>query len=268
MEPVLRVVGCWLLFGGLHIGLATRRVRAALVAWLGEWGFIGLYSTLSAAAFALLILTYAAHRFDGPAGLGLGGALRGPLMAAIVAGVVLTVASLVDYPRSPMAVFGDTVRNPHGIGRITRHGFLVGLAMFGLAHAVLATRLVGTVAFGMLGVFTLLGAWHQDRKLLARRGASYAAYLAQTSTLPFAAIVAGRQHIAWTELRPALLVASVLIAYALRTVHESIFARGGIWVVVVVLGGAALEILQAWRRSRPSRTRGLGSHSSAARPAR
>src|SRR5439155_1644277 len=84
-------------------------------------------------------------------------------------------------------------------GLVSRHASFVGLALLGAAHALLATRLVGTVLMGGLTVFAVAGAWHQDRKLLRQRGEPYAAYLEATSTVPFGAIVAGRQRLAWQE---------------------------------------------------------------------
>ena len=251
MEPAWTVALLWLLFGGAHIGLATRRVRATLVAALGEWGFMGLFSLVAAVTFTLAVNFYATHRLDGAPGLALGAmpALRGALMAAVVIGVVLWSVALLEYPRGPMALFGDSVRAPYGFGRITRHGFFVGVALMAAAHALLATRLVGTVLFGGVALFALLGAWHQDRKLLILRGAPYAEYLAATSTVPFAAILTGRQHIAWRELSASAVLAGIVTAIALRTVHGSIFAHGGAWVVGAVLAGAALETLQAWRRA-------------------
>ena len=39
MGPATTVGLAWLLFGGTHVGLSTRAVRARLVARLGEAGF-------------------------------------------------------------------------------------------------------------------------------------------------------------------------------------------------------------------------------------
>src|SRR5438093_8381613 len=233
MEPALTVVFFWLLFAGTHLGLATGRLRAALHARLGVWGFTVLFSLVAAGAFTLLIRGYAALRFAGAPGLALGTvpALRWPLMAVIVAGIVQATVSLVSYPRSPMAVFGESVRTPYGIERITRHSFFVGIAIVATAHALLATRLVGTVFFAILALFVTVGAWHQDRKLLALRGAPYADYLAGTSALPFAAILAGRQQLVWRELSAGALFAGLVIAVLLRTVHGSILAHDGVWVI-------------------------------------
>jgi uncharacterized membrane protein len=262
MVPVLGVLALWVLFGGTHVALASGRVRATLVGRLGEWGFMLLFSLVAALSFSALVSFYAAHCFEGPAGPSLGAvpALRWALIGVVATGVVLITASLVVYPRSPMALFNESVRSPRGLERVTRHPFFVGVALLGAAHALLATRLVGAVAMGGLALFALLGVWHQDRKLLRLRGEPYAAYLAATSATPFAAIVAGRQRLEWGELPFGAFALGALFVITLRTVHASIFARGGIWVIATVLGGAALATLasvrRAGRRAKPIRREG------------
>src|SRR5205814_7251177 len=109
MAPVLGVLALWALFGGTHVALASGRVRAALVARLGEWGFMLVFSLVAAVSFSALVSFYAAHRFEGSAGPSLGAvpALRWVLIAVVAAGVVLVTASLAVYPRSPMALFNE-----------------------------------------------------------------------------------------------------------------------------------------------------------------
>jgi uncharacterized membrane protein len=240
MEPALTVGLLWLLFGGLHIGLATRRPRAALVARLGERGFTALFSLIAAVMFVVVVRFYAHHRLEGAPGLGLGdvAALRWPLMAMIGFGIALALASLVSYPASPMAILTHRVPPPHGLERITRHPFFMGFALASLAHVLLATRLVGAVFQAGIATVMIVGAWHQDRKLLVLRGRPYEAYLAETSAVPFGAILAGRQRLVWRELPYGALAACTAIAVLLRVVHGGIFDHGGVWVIVATLGGA------------------------------
>ncbi len=250
MQPALTVAALWLLFAGTHVGLATRPVREPLAARLGEYGFVALFSIVAAATFTALVVFYADHRFEGAVGLALGRypILRIALMGAVAAGVVLTV--LLDYPRSPTALFGPPIRSPHGVERITRHPFFAGVALLAAAHALLATRLVGTVFFIGLGSLAVVGAWHQDRKLLARRGRPYADYLAASSAIPFAAIVSGRQHLVLGELRPGTVAAGAGTALLLRLAHDGILARHGLWFLAAVFAGAALSTVRSWRRTR------------------
>lgn len=266
MEPSLGIALLWLLFGGLHVGLATRRVRAALVARLGEWGFISLFSLLAAVTYTALVHYYALHRLAGGPGLALGATpwLRGALLALVVAGVTLALGSLFTYPASPYALGNEQTRTPRGLERITRHPFFAGVALTAAAHTLLATRLVGTVWLAGLGLLAVLGAWHQDRKLLALRGEPYAAFLAQTSFLPFAAIVAGRQRLVPGELPWLGLAVAAALALGLRAVHDGIFAHGGAWVIGVTVGGAAFLGLQSWRAARRRRRRAADGRAAAA----
>ncbi len=250
MAPSMTVGLCWLLFGGTHVGLATRTVRGRLVARLGASGFIAFYSAVAVASFAALIGSFAALHDQGAPGLALGGAFRPALLGVVALGVVLAVAGVVPYPSSSYALFRTASRaEPRGLERITRHPFFVGAALLGLGHALVAARLVGTVFFAGLAAFALGGAWHQDRKLLAERGASHAAFMERTSIVPFAAILTGRQRLAPRELPVGALVLGIAAAWALRRVHPNILAHGGAYVVIAVVGGALLASLQAWQRA-------------------
>jgi uncharacterized membrane protein len=258
MEPTIRVALLLLLFAGTHVGLASGRLRAAAVARVGEVGFTALFSAVAAVAFAVLVHEYAGARFEGAPGLALGGIapVRWLLASIVAAGVALAVAGVLVFPSSPMALFGAQAHPPRGLARVTRHPFLAGMALFGLGHALLATRLVGTVTFGGLGVFAILGAWHQDRKLERLRGQPYAAYAAATSGVPFAAIASGRQRLAWRELPLGALAIGLVAAYLLRAGHDRLLAAGGAWVIGATAAVPLVLGLDAWWRTRRVRRAG------------
>jgi len=252
MDPVIGIAVLSLVFAGTHVLLATRPIRGRLVARFGPYGFAAVYSLVAAVTYGAVVHYYAAHRFEGAPGLALGDTpARGVLIAGVVAGIVLMAATFDVYPRSPMAVIPSRdIEMPYGLARITRHPFFVGVALLAVSHMLLATRLVGTVLFAGLALLAIGGAWHQDRKLLARRGAPYRAYLDRTSHVPFAAILAGRQQLVWRELPVASPLVGVGLAFALRAVHADIFAHGGAWVIGATLGGAAVFTVAAWLRTR------------------
>ena len=252
MEAVDGVLWRWILFAGAHIGLGTRRVRRGLVARLGEQGFSVAFSVVAALAFTPLVRFYAAHRFEGPPGLAAGTHPVGNGLLTLLAlgGIALAVAGLVGFRPSTMTPFGARVPAVRGLDRVTRHPFFVGVAVLAIAHTLLATRLVGTVFFGGRAAFTLVGMRIQDAKLLQQRGAPYADYLAATSAVPFAAVVAGRQTVAASELPWIALGVGLIVAGLLRWTHESILAREGLWVVVAVVGGAFSIMVRGFWRSR------------------
>ena len=250
MDPAITVALYWMLFGGTHLAFATGPTRAWLVARLAERGFELFFSLVATVTLGLLLHAYAGLRFDGAAGLALAAvpAARAALYAVAFAGMTLALAGVLVFPSSPMAPPG-VVRPPRGLARITRHAFFAGMALWAIAHALLATRLTGVVFFAGVFLLVTIGARLQDRKLLRRYGASYAEYMAATSGIPFAAIVGGRQRLVGRELPLRLLATSVLLTLALRWVHDSIFAAGGAWMMGVIVGGVLLlEIATRARR--------------------
>jgi uncharacterized membrane protein len=246
-DPVLSVALAWLFFAGTHIGMASAPVRGPLAARLGEIGFAVLFSLVASVGFALLCYVYSQASDLGPAGLALGANpwIRWPLMALSVLGIVCVVGSLAGYPAGAYAIGkAGQQPGPRGFERITRHGFAVGTSMVGLSHALLATRMSGTVFFTALFVFGIVGSIHQDAKLLARNPSVHGPYMAQTSLLPFVAILSGRGRLVLSELRPLAVVLGLLAAWGLREAHPSIFANGGVYVTAAAIGGAVIASAQ------------------------
>src|SRR5438128_1691054 len=96
MESVMAVAGLWGLFIAAHIGLATSPVRDALVDRLGQRGFLVFYFIVASIVFIGLVAVYASVQYAGPPGLALSAVplARGPLIVAIVVGVVLMTGAV------------------------------------------------------------------------------------------------------------------------------------------------------------------------------
>jgi len=252
MEPALVVAMLWTLFAGTHMGLSITRVRAALVARLGEPGFFALFSSIASLGFWVLVAYYAAHRGEGAPGLDAGrvAPLRWLLMGTVAAGVVLVVAGLGVYPRLPVALFGQPIVTPRGIERISRHPFFVGMALVGGAHVLLAPHLAGAVFMGGFAVLGIAGARHQDSRTLQARGRPYAEYIAATSVLPLAAWLTGRQTLDRRALPLGTITTGLAVAVLLRLAHADLFAAGGAWIAGTTIVGGAVAGLQSHRRSR------------------
>jgi uncharacterized membrane protein len=262
MEPAIVVALLWALFGAFHIGLATGSVRGRLVSRLGELGFSLLFSAFALTTASFVVVYYSQHRYEGAAGLALGTipALRPVLVAVIVLSVAMMSGTFATYSRSPYAVLGDgEFPPPRGLERITRHPFFSGLVIFSLAHVLLATHLVGAAFVAGFGVIALVGMVHQDRKLKDRYGPAFVRYLASTSAVPFAAIIAGRQQMNWRELPAFQLAAGIMIAIALRAVHDSIFAHGGAPFLAVTVASVVLIMVQSLARRRARSKEGVAA---------
>lgn len=252
MDPVLAVALSLAPFVVTHLGLAWPPLRQRLIARLGALGFTVFFSVVAWLTVGLAIAVYATHAGEGPAGLALGAdpMVRAVLIAMIALGVALMTGSFAAYPTSPYALSRQQERGPRGLERVTRHPFFVGTALLGIAHALLATRAVGAVFMGILGVYSLVGARLQDQKLAVLRGDAYARFAAASSILPFAAIASGRQRLVPSELPYGAMGLGVAIAFALRAVHDRIFADGGAWVIAALVIGPLVVLIDDRRRAR------------------
>jgi uncharacterized membrane protein len=201
-----------------HFGLSSTPLRGWLVARIGEGPYRGLYSLLAALAFWWLAAAYNAAPLV-PLWFPASWQAWVPLLLVPVA--LLMVVAGLSTP-NPSAVGQERVlvgkgqgevpaqpgRDPvRGILRITRNPFLWGVGLWALAHMVPNGDAAALILFGSLAALALLGSVLIDRKMAGRLGPPWANYAARTSNLPFAAILAGRQTLAWREIgwwRPAL----------------------------------------------------------------
>lgn len=249
MSVVLLVTLLWVLFFGTHLGLASAPLRSRLVDRFGDRRFSILFSSVAAVSFTAMVVGYAAVRTEGPPGLALGTypVVGWALTLVVGFGLVLMIAALWRYPKSNYVMPPAGVRPPHGLARITRHPFFVGVACLGFAHALLATKLVGAIFMTGLGIQAVLGALHQDRKLIASRGPVYAEFVRETSIVPFGAILRGRQRFVWGEMPWVAIGAATASVFALRAMHAGIFAAYGAPVVLATVGGAGFFLLRGLR---------------------
>lgn len=221
-------------FATTHLTIAGPPIRGLIVDRIGSVRYAVIVSLLAWAGLGLVFWYYSAHRAEGPPGLELGDAmwLRGIAMTAMVTGVVLMVAIVAPsgYLDSAAVVFGRVSRAPKGLERITRHPFFVGLALFGLGHVLLASRMIGVVMFGGLALTAIAGARLQDRKLLAERKEPHAEYLRVTSIVPFWAIVRRRQSLELRELPWLFFGLGLGVAWGTHAMHNVGFEHG--WLVV------------------------------------
>jgi uncharacterized membrane protein len=184
----------------LHLFVAGP-LRRGLVARLGERVFFGLFSLLSVIGLVWLVFAYRAAPFV-------------PLWpTAPWAGYVALPLVLVAFT---LVVLGRGRSNPtstrqkpigagrlpvHGITRVTRHPRLSGIALWAMAHLLVNGHLAALLLFGAILVTVLNGMASIDRKRrLAVGAAAWDDFAAQTSRLPFVAILAGRNRLKLGEL--------------------------------------------------------------------
>ena len=222
MSATVLVVLGWISFGGTHLALSHGGIRSGLIGKLGARGFSGVYSIVALATFYLLVTAYFPHRHAGAALWDLRLSLPAVRIAEALGYVAFFFMAAGLLAPSPLSMGGTrTPYEPRGLMRVTRHPFLAGSAILGLAHCITNGFASDLAFFGGLAVFSIAGAYHQDARKRREAPPERAAFFEKTSVLPFAAILAGKQSLALRELPWLRGGVGVLGAYVIRMYHDN-----------------------------------------------
>ncbi len=202
-----------LFFIAIHLGVSGTALRDRVVSLTGPRGYMVAFSVASVAGLVWLVLAYNAAPY-----VPTWGQLQWwkPFAIALMLPAFLLVVIGLTTP-NPTAVAQENLvgRPPQGIVRITRHPFLVGVAIWAGVHLVGNADVASLVSFAALGIGAAAGTVSIGAK---RRwmlgGPAWDAFASRTSVVPFAAILAGRNTFVAHEFgwwRPA----AGLAAYAL-----------------------------------------------------
>ncbi len=206
-------------FMAIHFLISGTPLRDRIVAVTGEGPFLGLFSLASIGALVWMIIAFGGARASAQntSFWGTSHATRDPAILLVFIAFLFAVPGLLT--NSPTRVRGDSeVDKPSaatGMTRITRHPFLWGAAIWALAHLIANGRLADIILFGGILITALLGPLSIDAKRRRALGDRYRAFEAQTSNIPFAAIVQGRQKLKLGEIWWRLLVAVAVWAVVL-----------------------------------------------------
>ena len=207
------IIGLLLGFAIAHSGLAALR----------PWGESKIGARLYRVIFALVSIPFATiliiyffnHRYDGWQLW----QVQGTPWVAPVVWILSFISFLFLYPATfnlleVAAVFKPQVRiYETGIMRITRHPQMVGQLIWCVAHTLwIGTSFTLVTSVGLM-LHHLFAVWHGDRRLTQRYGADFELIKARTSTIPFQAILDGRQTLKLSEfLRPAYVGVVAFVA--------------------------------------------------------
>ena len=207
----------------IHVAVAgARPVRGALAARLGEPGFRGAFSLLSLVSLLWMCRAYArtpcSPLWATPAAL-----YYLPLLVLPPAYVLLAGAFSVPNPTivgKESALEGED--SARGVLRITRHPFLVAVALWSGVHLLVNGNLASLLFFGSLFLTAVFGTRNIDRKRMRHSPAAFSRYRELTSVVPFLAIVRGKNRLVLRELWLPLAVGAVLTLLTLAF-HDQLF---------------------------------------------
>ncbi|HYE47846.1 MAG TPA: NnrU family protein [Caulobacter sp.] len=196
----------------MHLLIAGTRLRSVLVGTVGEPAYMGLFSLASLGVIVWLSMAYGAARGTGPVWWSTPAETGRWVQAGVqLLALLLVVPGLLTSNPTSVKQEGALARPVTGILRITRHPFLWGVAVWAAGHLAVNGDAPSVVLFASLALLAVSGTWSIDAKRRARFGAEYEAFVAQTSNVPFAAVLQGRQplklmEIGWWRLAVAVAV--------------------------------------------------------------
>jgi uncharacterized membrane protein len=209
-------------FIAIHLGLSGTRLRDASVARLGLRTYMVVFSAASVAGMVWLVSAYNTAPYVATWGQWQG--WKPFAVVLMLPAFVLVVAGLTTQNPTAVAQEQAVTRAPRGIVRISRHPFLMGVALWATIHLIGNGDLASLLFFSSLAMVAAAGTVSIDAKRRrALGGAAWDQFASRTSILPFAAILAGRNTLSAGELGWWRPVAGVM-AYALMLgAHSHVF---------------------------------------------
>ncbi len=224
MDPAASISLWWVAFAVTHLVGSSLSVRRVLIDRLGERGFQGVYSVVALATFLPLMLVWWGHRHEGAMLFFLRdvAAVRGLAIGLSLLGFVLIFYGMLQP--SPLSIAAQGEPRAHGATRITRHPLFMGMLLWALGHLLVNGWLTDVAFYGGFAAFTVIGSMHQDARRRESDGERVAGLYAETSLLPFVAIVQGRGRLALGELSLLPAALGLGVGWALYWFHPQLFS--------------------------------------------
>ncbi|MEO8602998.1 MAG: NnrU family protein [bacterium] len=204
-----------LFFLAIHVVISGSGVRGVLVRRLGEPVCLAGFSLLSIGGLAWIIVAYAGARAAANVWWAAPAWPRWPASPLMLVAIGFVVIGLTT-PSPTAAGGGARLSRPdaaRGILRISRHPFLWGVALWAATHLLLNGDSASLWLFATMLAVALLGPPLIDAKRRRAFGADWPRFAARTSSLPFAAVLRGRNALRLEEIGAWRLLLS-LAAFA------------------------------------------------------
>lgn len=208
-------------FLATHLGVSATPLRGVLVTSMGEGLYQGLYSLVAIVTLGLMIYTYGSvshHEY-----------LWYPsqwmhLLASVlmlVASVLLAMGLLSKNPTN-VGMASAVRQEIAGIFRITRHPVQWAFLLWAIAHVLANGDVATLILAGTVGLVSALGMLAIDARRRRTTDADWQAFYQTTSTIPFAALIAGRTRLAPGDLNWLAFAAGLVLFGVFYWLHGTI----------------------------------------------
>jgi len=187
-----------LFFLGMHWVISGSPLRSYIVNLLGETLFKVLFSLSIFAALTWMAIAFSAAPYLPT--WGNADNLKPISVILMLFAFLLLPMSVFDKNPTLMGLVPPDEVTARGMVRITRHAGLIGLGLWGLAHFIVNGDWASHLLYGTIAFEGLIAPMNLDRKYRSRYADSWDRFTAQTSYIPFMAIISGRNKLVLREL--------------------------------------------------------------------
>lgn len=211
----------------IHLAVSGTRIRDGLVARLGAGPYMGLFSLASVAGLVWLGFAFGEGRAsDWNAAYWTLTPATGALQLVLQLLALLLIFPGLTTPNPTSVRQEGALERPDvvkGMLRITRHPFLWGVALWALGHLLVNGERASLVLFGSMLLLAVFGTASIDAKRKRALGPKWDAFAAQTSNVPFGAILSGRQKLSLGEIGWWRILVAIVLWAVLAWAHPMLF---------------------------------------------
>ena len=177
------VVAC-AAFVGSHI-LLSSGLRAPLIRGLGEKTYLSVYSLVAFATIGWVATAFHATPVGQPMWNGWAGLPWVIASLLTILAMALVAGSFNRNPALPQAnIAGLSTRKPWGVFRVTRHPMMMGIAIWAIAHIIVApTQRTILLALAVL-MLAVIGSALQDRRKVLANEREWSVWMMRTNFWP------------------------------------------------------------------------------------
>jgi uncharacterized membrane protein len=217
---VLSLLLAAIFFAGIHLGVAGTTIRDRAIAALGQSGYRVAFSIATVVGLAWLVMAY--NRAPYVVTWGMLEWWKPLAIILMLPATLLVVIGLTTPNPTAVAQENRLAQPPQGIVRVTRHPFLTGVGLWALVHLIGNGDVASLVFFAVWAVVALAGTVSIDRKRRRLLDEAWEPFAAQTSIVPFAAIVAGRNRFSPGEIGVWRWGAAVIVYVLMLVGHADV----------------------------------------------
>lgn len=222
----LLITGC-AAFLLTHLGISGTPLRGVLVNALGDGPYLGVYSLLSFATLGLMIYAYTKVPHADFIWMPTVAAYWITKVLVLVGFLILVMGTLV---KNPTAVASESAldNGVTGMLKVTRHPIQWGILLFALGHLIANGDVASIIFFGTFLVLSFFGMLSMDARRRSETDPRWQSFMTETSMLPFAAMISGRQRFTAADINWMGFVGGLGLYAAVYWLHD------------LVSGGASL----------------------------